>query len=302
MPALFSCSLSSCGIFGSGLGRGSAGTFGWADGTRVGRPSWRSRSFGFFFTHRLELLARRELVHELLLLLLQPRPHRRHVCVRLGRGERLGGHVRARLRDPPAPRRDGTNPPLCSVVSTVCRTVSCAVAAHGARGAHSGVRAQHGVRGRHRDGVFVSRFASEPIKFRRWVVSRPARAPPPVDADKRSFPRTLSRVSANAPSPRPQPPSTGLVTYPRSEGRFAGVCTVPAGRSAARRDAPVCVRASRGAVSHQTPKTPPTAETCLLTQCPAAVAHSTDQTSNQETIKRSTLAILSGRNLIGRES
>lgn len=133
------------------------------------------------------------------------------------------------------------------------------------------------------------------------VDSRPARAPPPVDADKRS-PRTLSRVSANAPSPRPQPPSTGLVTYPRSEGRFAGVCTVPAGRSAARRDAPVCVSASRGAVPHQTPKTPPTAETCLLTQCPAAVAHSTDETSNQETIKRSTLAILCGRNLIGRES
>ena len=88
-------------------------------------------------------------------------------------------------------------------------------------------------------------------------------------------------------------PSTGLVTYPRSEGRFAGVCIVPAGRSAARRDAPVCVSASRGAVPHQTPKTPPTAETCLLTQCPAAVAHSTDETSNQETIKRSTLAILS---------
>ena len=133
------------------------------------------------------------------------------------------------------------------------------------------------------------------------VDSRPARAPPPVDADKRS-PRTLSRVSANAPSPRPQPPSTGLVTYPRSEGRFAGVCTVPAGRSAARRDAPVCVSASRGAVPHQTPKTPPTAETCLLTQCPAAVAHSTDERRVKKPIKRSTLAILCGRNLIGRES
>lgn len=202
MPALFSCSLSSCGTFSSGRGRGSAWTFGWADGTRVGRPSWRSRSFGFFFTHRLELLARRELVHELLLLLLQPRPHRRHVCVGLGRGERLGGHVRARLRDPPAPRRDGTNPPLCSVVSTVCRTVSCVVAAHGARGARSGVRAQHGARGRHRDGVF---HASRPDRSSfggwsthaplahplRWMLTRdpPGRSP--------AFPRMLLRLGLN---------------------------------------------------------------------------------------------------------
>ena len=71
--------------------------------------------------------------------------------------------------------------------------------------------------------------------------------------------------------------------------------------SRAIRRACVCERVPGRRIPPNTEKTSP-AETCLLSQCPAAVVHSTDATSVQETIKRSTLAILSGRNLIGRES
>ena len=190
------------------------------------------------FTHRLELLARRDLVHEPLLLLLQPRSHRCHVRVGLGRRQRLGGHVRARLRGAPSSRRDWTDPPLRSVVSTVYRTVSCAVrCADTARAAHGGLRAQRGAhRGRHRGS---SAHASGPFRsFERTDSVGPPRAPPfngsmltqgdedPLSAvtsrNARSAPAVHRRGKVRSGTSAGHRGSLGYVQYRQGDPRLAG--------------------------------------------------------------------------------